>query len=533
LEKDAENRYQSAKELLVDLRRLGIPTARAAVPVPQRQILARALATAGVVTVAILVAAASYLYLGRKKPAAPATPPITSLAVLPLANLSGDANQEYFSDGMTDALITGLAQLGSIKVISRTSSMRYKKTDKSLPEIAHELNVDGIIEGTVQRSGDRVRITAQLIEGSTDRHVWANGYERDLRDVLALQDEVARAIAHEIKINLTPQDQTRLATARQVNPQAYEVYLKGRYLLNKMSGGWVSQAAKYFSKAIALDENYAAAYVGLADCYVSLVDLGDLPPSEAYGKAKEATLRALEIDNGLAEAHASLAVIRADYVWDWDGAESEFRQALEIDPKDVNTHQWHAVFLAKLGRFKEAFAEIGTAKELDPLSLPVATSEGEILRYARRYDEAIEELRRAIDLEPSFKSTHVELARAYELKGMFREAAFEWSRVQVLSGSTEVGGASAAVRDVAGYERAVKVWLESLQEESKRQYVSPMALVAAYARLGNVEQTLGWLEKAYRQRDPGLSSLKVEPLFEFLRSNPRFQDLLRRMNFPP
>jgi len=492
---------------------------------------------------------------------------IQSLAVLPLTNLSGDPNQEYFSDGMTDALITGLAQLGSIKVISRTSIMRYKKTDKSLPEIAHELNVDGIIEGTVQRSGDRVRITAQLIEGSTDRHVWANGYERDLRDVLALQDEVARAIAREIKIKLTRQDQTRLAATRQVNPEAYEVYLKGRYTFNKMSGVWVRQAAEYFSKAIGLDGNYAAAYVGLADCYVSLADAtGALPPSEAYGKAKEATLRALEIDDGLAEAHASLAVIRADYGWDWEGAETEFHRALELDQKDVNTLQWHAVFLARLGRFKEAFAEIGTAKELDPLSLRVATSEGEILRYARRYDEAIEELRRAIDLEPSFKFTHAVLARVYELKGMFREAAFEWTWVNV-------GGTYAAVHDAAGYERAMQVRLERLQEESKRQYVSPMALALAaayaavhdaagyeramqvrlgflqeesnrqyvspmwlaetYAHLGNAEQTLGWLEKAYRERASGLSSLKVEPFFDFLRGNPLFQDLLRRMNFPP
>ena len=201
--------------------------------------------------------------------------------------------------------------------------------------------------------------------------------------------------------------------------------MKGRYYWNKGSGSAVTEAAEYFNKVIALDGNYAAAYVGLADCYVRQADLGNLPPSEEYGKAKEATLRALEIDNGLAEAHGSLAVIRADYVWDWDGAESEFQRALELDPKDVNTHQWHAVFLSRLGRFKEAFAEIGTAKELDPLSLPVATSEGEILRYARRYDEAIEELRRAIDLEPSFKFTHVELARVYELKGMFREADFE------------------------------------------------------------------------------------------------------------
>jgi adenylate cyclase len=322
-----------------------------------------------------------------------------------------------------------------------------------------------------------------------------------------------------------------LATARPVNSDAYELYLKGRYYWNKMSGPAVTQAAEYFSKAIALDGSYAPVYVGLADCYLRQADLGSLPPSEAYGRAKTATLRALEIDDGLAEAHASLAVIRADYDWDWEGAETEFQRALELDPKHVNAHQWHAVFLAKMGRFKEAFPEIKTAKELDPLSLPVATSAGSILRYARRYDEAIEELRRAIELEPSFKFTHVELAEVYGLKGMFQEAASEWSRVNALSGNPERLH-YAAVRDAAGYQRSEQLWIEHLRESSKREYVSPMGMAMAYSRLGKAEQVRAWLEEAYRQRDPGLSGLKVEPLFDFLRSNPRFQDLLRRMNFP-
>jgi tetratricopeptide (TPR) repeat protein len=297
-----------------------------------------------------------------------------------------------------------------------------------------------------------------------------------------------------------------------------------------MSGGNIERAAAYFSKAIALDGSYAPVYVGLADCYVSQADLGNLPPSEVYGRARAATLRALEIDNGLAEAHASLAVIRADYDWDWEGAETEFQRALELDPKHVNAHQWHAVFLAKLGHFKEAVSEIEIAKELDPLSLPVATSAGTILRYARRYDEAIEELRKAIDLEPSFKFTHVELAEVYELKGMFQEAASEWSRVN--SGNPERAVGYAAVRGAAGYQRSVQLWIERLREASKREYVSPMSMAVAYARLGKAEQVLAWLEEAYRQRDPVLSGLKVDPLFDFLRSNPRFQDLLRRMNFP-
>jgi serine/threonine-protein kinase len=531
MEKKQENRYQSAKELRVDLERLS--TAGVAPARHGYRLLAPVnlwLMAGGAVA---LFAALAVLNIGaaREKLLGKGTAPrIESIAVLPLENLSGDPEQEYLADGMTETLIAHLAKISRLRVISRTSVMRYKKTNKALPEIARELRVDALIEGSVMRSGSRIRITAQLIYAPSDKHLWGESYERDLSDVLVLQSEVARAIAHEINIKLTPQDQTRLATARPVNSEAYELYLKGRYYWNKMSGVAVTQAAVYFSKAIALDGSYAPVYVGLADCYVRQADLGNLPPNEAYGRARAATLRALEIDNGLAEAHASLAVIRADYDWDWAGAETEFQRALELDPKHANAHRWHAVFLAKLGRFKEAFSEIEIAKELDPLSLPVATSAGTILRYARRYDEAIEELRKAIDLEPSFKFTHVELAEVYELKGMFPEAASEWSRVN--SGNPERRLGYTAVRDAAEYQRSEQLWIQRLRESSKREYVSPMTLAMAYARLGKTEQVLAGLEEAYRQRDPGLSGLKVDPLFDFLRSNPRFQDLLRRMNFP-
>lgn len=535
MEKKQENRYQSAKELRVDLGRL-LPSTAGAAPARRRY---RFLAPVNLWLMAgvavALFAALAVLNIGavREKLLGKGTAPrIESIAVLPLENLSGDPEQEYLADGMTETLIAHLAKISRLRVISRTSVMRYKGTNKVLPEIARELGADALIEGSVMRSGSRIRITAQLIDAPRDKHLWGESYERDLSDVLVLQSEVARAIAHEINIKLTPQDQTRLGTARPVNPETYELYLKGRYYWNKMSGGNIERAAAYFSKAIALDGSYAPVYVGLADCYVSQADLGNLPPSEVYGRARAATLRALEIDNGLAEAHASLAVIRADYDWDWKGAGTEFQRALELDPKQVNAHQWHAVFLAKLGRFKEAFSEIEIAKELDPLSLPVATSAGSILRYARRYDEAIEELRRAIDLEPSFKLTHVELAQVYELKGMFQEAASEWSTVDVLSGNPKLELHYAAVRDAAGYQRSTQLWIEHLRESSKREYTSPMGMAVAYARLAKAEQALAWLEEAYRRRDPGLSALKVEPLFDFLRSNPRFQDLLRRMNFP-
>ncbi len=484
MEKKQENRYQSAKELRVDLGRLLPSTAGAAPARRKYRFLAPVnlwLMAGGAVA---LFAALAVLNIGavREKLLGKGTAPrIESIAVLPLENLSGDPEQEYLADGMTETLIAHLAKISSLRVISRTSVMRYKRTNKALPEIARELGADALIEGSVMRSGSRIRITAQLIYAPSDRHLWGESYERDLSDVLVLQSEVARAIADEIEIKLTPQDQTRLATARPVNSEAYELYLKGRYYWNKMSGPAVTRAAEYFSKAIALDGSYAPVYVGLADCYLRQADLGNSPPSEAYGRAKTATLRALEIDNELAEAHASLAVIRADYDWDWEGAETEFRRALELDPKHVNAHQWHAVFLAKLGRFKEAFPEIAIAKELDPLSLPVATSAGSILRYARRYDEAIEELRRAIDLEPSFKFTHVELAEVYELKGMFQEAASEWSRVNALSGNPERLH-YATVRDAAGYQRSVQHWIEHLRESSSEnmflQWTWPWPMLA-------------------------------------------------------
>ena len=484
MEKKQENRYQSAKELRVDLGRL-LPSTAGAAPARRRY---RFLAPVNLWLMAggavALFAALAVLNIGaarEKLLGKGIAPRIESIAVLPLENLSGDPQQEYLADGMTETLIAHLAKISSLRVISRTSVMRYKGTNKALPEIARELGADALIEGSVMRSGSRIRITAQLIYAPSDKHLWGESYERDLSDVLVLQSEVARAIAHEIKIKLTPQDQTRLATARPVNSEAYEFYLKGRYYWNKMSGDAVTQAADYFSKAIALDGSYAPVYVGLADCYVRQANLGHLPPSEAYERAKTATLRALEADNGLAEAHASLAVIRADYDWDWEGAETEFRRALELDPKHVNAHQWHAVFLAKMGRFKEAFPEIEIAKELDPLSLPVATSAGTILRYARRYDEAIKELRKAIDLEPSFKFTHVELAEVYELKGMFQEAASEWSRVNALSGNPERLH-YATVRDAAGYQRSVQHWIEHLRESSSEnmflQWTWPWPMLA-------------------------------------------------------
>jgi TolB-like protein/DNA-binding winged helix-turn-helix (wHTH) protein len=361
---------------------------------------------------------------------------IHSVAVLPLENLSYDPDQEYFSDGMTDALITELAQIGSMRVISRTSSMQYKQTKKSLSEIARELNVDGIIEGTVQRSGDRVRITARLIYAPTDTHLWANNFERDLRDVLRLQDDIAREVATQIKAKVTPQEQTRLAGSRPVNPEAHELYLKGRYYWNKRTPEALTKGLEYFQQAIEKDPTYAPAYAGVADSY-AMLGAGDyrvLPPKEAYPKAEGAARKALELDSTLAEAHTSLAWSKMVFDWDWQGAEREFEQAIELNPGYANAHHWFALYLSAIGRHGEAIAEDRKAESLDPLSLITSSDLGkEALGPAGLYDQEMEQCRKTLEMDPNFAEAHDCLANALIDKGMYREAIAESQKAVDLS----------------------------------------------------------------------------------------------------
>jgi len=495
-----------------------------------------------VVVLAVLLLALNVGGLRDRLLGRTAAPRIESLAVLPLANLSGDPEQEYFADGMTEELIADLSQVSALRVISRTSVMQYKSTKKSMPEIARELKVDGVIEGSVLRSGDQVRITAQLIQAATDKHLWAQSYKRDLRDVLVLQDEVAQAIASAIKIKLTPQEQVQLASARPVNPEAYEPYLKGRYYWNKRTPETLKKSLEYFQQAIEEDPAYSLAYAGLADSY-AMLGAGSyqvLPPKEAYPKAEAAAMKALELDSTLAEAHASLAWSKMQFDWDWQGAEREFKQATELNPGYANAHHWYALYLTITGRHAEALAEDRKAESLDPLSLIISTDVAtEALVPTGRYDEAMKQCRKALEMDPHFAEAHSCLADSYEGKGMYQEANAEFQKAFELSGGNLVYLSRVGYTYALAGRRgdAIKI-LNGLKARSKREFVWPDLLAYIYAALGEKDQAFTWLEKAYDERcvhlliDP-VPHVRIRALWDPLRSDPRFQDLLRRMNFPP
>jgi eukaryotic-like serine/threonine-protein kinase len=535
LEKDAENRYQSAKELQVDLRRLGTSSATASVPAKRRQVPTRTvILAAAVVVVAMIVTTAAYLYFARKKDAAAAAPRINSLAVLPLANLSGEAAQDYFADGMTEALITDLSKIKALKVISRTSVMRYKGTNKALPEIARELGVDGVIEGSVLRSGDRVRITAQLINAANDTHVWAENFDRDLRDVLTLQSEVARVIAQEIRVAVTPAEQRQLAAAQPVNPEAHELYLKGRYYWWMRRPAEMTMAIAAFEQAIAKDPAYAAAYAGLADAYSISIDNGFLPPEVGKAKAKAAALKAVALNDSLAEAHVALALVYANYDLDWARSEAEYRRAIALNSNSAIAQLSYAATLNSLGRHEEAIAANRRALELDPLATRINAHFAWVLYCAHRYDEAIAASQKTLALEPGDLMGHLVLGEAYLQKAMPARALVELEALGRAAGENPACcGSLARAYAATGKSDQARRLIEGWIAESKRGYKSPYVLAEAYLGLGNDSQVFLWLEKASRQRDPQFASGAIDPMWDSIRSDPRFVDLLRLMNLKP
>src|SRR3984957_20595525 len=418
---------------------------------------------------------------------------IRSLAVLPLENLSGDAAQSYFSDGMTDELITDLAQISALRVISRTSVMTYKGAHKTLPQIARELNVDAIVEGTVLRAGDQVRITAQLIDASTDKHIWSQSYEGDLRDTLALQDQVARAIAEQIQINLTPREQAALKNVRVVNPESYESYLKGRYFWNKRTADGLRVALAYFNQAAEEDPNYAQAYSGLADTYALLGDwqYAVMTPREAFPKAKTAALKAVELDSSLGEAHNSLAFVLEGFDWDLDSGGKEFRRAIELNPGYATAHHWYAGHLALLGQYDEAIAEMKKAESLDPLSLIINADLAELLVLAHSYDEAIGQSRRTTEMDPNFAMAHNQLAEAYLQKHMFDQAIAELQKaVQLSSGSPMCIANLARAYAFSGQRDEATALLSDLKTSSTPGFSHASEVAAIYASLGDKDQAM-------------------------------------------
>lgn len=456
---------------------------------------------------------------------------IESLAVLPLENLSRDPDEEYFAEGMTEALITTLAKIGQLQVVSRTSVMRYRGIHKPLPEIARELGVDAIVEGTVLRAKQRVCVSTQLIDGRDDRHLWAERYERDLHDVLALQSEVAQAIAREIQVKLTPQEHAHLLQVRPVNPEGYEAYLKGRYYWYRRPAE-LGKAIQCFEQVIAKDPTYATAYAGLADCLTSLTAWGLVPASDGSDKAMRLATKAVELSPGLAEGHSALAYSSL-YDYNYSRAEKEFERAIEINPRDASAHELFGFYLGATGRYEEAYTELQRALRLDPLSSIIGALAGYVYLYGRRYGQAITQFQKTLDLDPTCGPAYAGLGWAQTCASLYEAAIVSLRKgYDLWRGSTPLAWLGETLAKAGRPEEAHQI-LGQLDQIAKQRYVTPYGVARIYAALGRTEEAFSWLETSYRQRAEWMILLKVDPCFDDLRSDPRFQDLLRRMNFPP
>jgi TolB-like protein/tetratricopeptide (TPR) repeat protein len=491
---------------------------------------------------ALLVAAVALTFvvvgwpaLRRRIPPASALAPgvIRSIAVLPMTNLSGDASQEYFVDGMTEALIDDLARIRALRVISRTSVMQYKGVNKRLGEIAKALNVDAVLEGSVMRFGDRVRISADLVDAASDRHVWVQSYERDVRDVLALQSDVAGTIARQIRIQVTPREQAGFARAlAPIDPAVYDAYLQGRYYWNKRRRRELQTALAYFEQAVSLDPGFAQGYAGLADTYNLLI--GTRSPAATYPEAKAAALRALELDPTLADPHASLAFSKFVFDRDLPGAEDEFKRAIELNPNYATAHHWYADYLSAMNRPLDAKREIEIARMLDPLSSAIRITQGAVFYVAREYDKAIAHFRLSLQLQPGDSEVHYYLGLAYAQKGMLSDATAELRQAVEGSGRSQanVGGA-AFVAAIAGRRADALRMIEELQALSSKEWVDPEDFAAVYGGLGDADNAIRWLRKAAEDRSPGLMWAAVDPMLDPLRSDLRFVELVRSLGLAP
>jgi TolB-like protein/Tfp pilus assembly protein PilF len=472
-------------------------------------------------------------------------PPEKSIAVLAFENMSGDPDQEYFSDGISDELLNLLAHIPDLTVISRSSSFSFKGKDMPIPTIAEQLNVAHVLEGSVRKAGKRVRITAQLIEARSDAHLWSETYDRELDDIIAIQEDIARVIARELLANLSDIGSRQVSTSnleaydiylegrRPANPEAYEVYLKGRHHLNKWSVEGFAKGLEYFQQAVEMDPNYAPAYTGLAESYNYLCLFNVLPPKEACPKSRAIVMKALELDDTMAEAYASLADVKFFYDWDWKGAEREYKRAIELNPSYAIAHNNYAFYLTVLTRHDDALAEIRRARELDPVSLTINSDLGWAYYFARQYDEAILQFRRALELDPYLAISQFGLGCVYTQKEMFAESVAAFQKAVSLSPSDLeiLAGLGYAYAVVGRREDALKI-VARLRQPSEQMQVPSFGIATIYIGLDNKDEALVWLEIAYEERHSQLVYIQVEPVWDPLRSDPRFQDLVRRMNFP-
>jgi serine/threonine protein kinase len=533
LEKDRDTRYQSARELATDLRRLkrdtdsGQPThiSRAVAAAHVQKKRRWRIAMVAVLTLCAIAVVILSLYLWGH-------PSIDSVAIMPLVNVSSDPQVEYLSDGLTEGLINSFSQLPNLSVMSRGSVFRYKGKTIDAKTVGKELDVRTLLVGRVLKQGDDLSISVELVDTENNRHLWGEQYNRKVSDLISLQQDITRDISDTLKLRLTGDEKSKLSKRPTEDPVAYQLYLNGLFYWNKGTESGFDKAVEYFNQAIEKDPKFALAQSGLADTYNLLGDSGYLAPREAWPRAKAAAMVAVGIDDSLAEAHTSLALVKAYYDWDWTGAERDFHRAIELNPNSAAAHHWYGSYLAKTGRQDEALHELQTAQQFDPLSLLINTSLGWDWYVSRQPDRAIEQLKKTLDMDQNYAPARRLLESSYEQKEMYKEAVAEWQKALTLSGNPELAATIGQDFATSGYKAVLQDWLEGLQEISRREYVSPYGVAQIYAQLGNNEQVFNWLEKAYEERDSQIVALKVEPAFERLHSDPRYKNLVKRIGFP-
>jgi len=524
LARDPLERFQSTDAVLHALRSEGMWFRRR-----WREALA---ACAALIVLTVAGAYLSVLTGSRSSPPIQtAPPPIQSLAVLPLENLSGPG-REHFTDAMTDALITDLAQIRALRVISRTSTMTYKNRPLPVPEIARQLNVDAIVEGSVFWAGRSVRIQAHLIDGHTEKELWASTYDSDTQNVLKLQNRIAHAIAVEIKIRLTPLELAQFSNARPLDPKVFEAYSLGVFYWNKRTEEGFNKAIAYFQQAIQEDPNFAQAYAGLADCYIVKSD--DLRPGETPKLAERAAARALELDDSLADAHISLASVSLLYYWDWPRAKREFERGIELNPGNATAHEWYGYYLAAMGQLDGAIEEMERARSLSPLSLAINVDLAQMLQWKGRYDEALTQCRKTLELDPNFARAHDRLGQIYAQRVQYSEAIAEFHKALDLDpGSLDVQADLARANALAGNVAEVRSVLEKLIGRSRTSHVPPYLLAIICLATGDKDQAFAWLNRAFAERSDQLLYLKVDPIFDGVRPDSRFRLLTQRVGLPP
>jgi serine/threonine-protein kinase len=526
IEKDPSNRYDGMKALTAELKSISLKLSLSKEQVVSKRAKLKA---AAVFAALACVGIAALMYL---RPWVVQEKGLSSIAVLPFADMSPEKDQEYFCDGMAEELITALTQIKDLRVIARTSAFSYKGKDVKARDIGSQLNVATILEGSVRKADNRLRVTVQLVDTKGGHHLWSERYDRDMGDVFAIQDEITLAIVDKLRPKLLGEQEAKLTKRQPVDIEAYNLYLKGLFFWNKRGEMNLKKAIEYFEQAIEKDPNYAPAYAGLASSYSHLPIYSPLPSKQAVRKARELALKALEIDKTLPEAHAALGFINMWYDWDWAGAERAFKRAIELNPGYALAHKWYSDTFMFRARFDEALKEREQALELDPVSVLINKDLGTGYYFAGQFDRAIDALKRAIEMDPSRMHTHLQLGEVYLAKSMYEEALMEFQKEREVS-----GGAHAWAEMYTGWtyvemgkaDEAQKV-LDKLLERSKTEYVSPFTLACFHFVLGRNDEGFKWLNKAYEERDLHLGWLKIEPLFDSVRSDPRYTALLKKMN---